>query len=262
MARVRAIATASALTRSWTGGEREELCFGLLLLVPVFGLDGIRAQIEKLHALWALRSPAQGRMSVANSIALAEAGDRSGGISPETWERALGTLVIGRPPEDDVARALAADPGVRMVNRLIGVFRASMIVSILRLTSRLLMLSLGVEVFRAMLEDFWSQTPPQQFASSEAEAFAAYLSSLALQVPRLAKILEFERAVMATLMDEQPRVVSFEFDPLPLLRALAEGRLPDIVGSRGSYEIEVTPGGPLAVSGLDPASVRQVFPFH
>ena len=78
-----------------------------------------------------------------------------------------------------------------------------------------MMLALGTDVFRAILEDFWSKTPPQLFASAEAEAFAEYLRSIDLKVPQLAKILEFECAVLATLVDEQPRVTAFEFDPLP-----------------------------------------------
>ena len=41
-------------------------------------------------------------------------------------------------------------------------------------------------------------------------------------------------------MDNESRIVSFSVDPLPLLRALGEGRLPDELTS-GHYEIEITP---------------------
>jgi hypothetical protein len=186
-------------------------------------------------------------------------GDR---ILPGACERTLGALVIGRSPDDDQARELAADPGVPVVNRLVCEFRASMIVSVLRLTSRLMMLALGTETFRAVLDDFWSKTPPQQFASSEAEAFAAYLESIDLKLPHLGKVLEFERAVLATLMDDQPRVVTFQFDPLPLLRALAEGRLPDITGRVGQFEIEVTADNLTNVAGLSTDSIQQMIPYH
>jgi hypothetical protein len=43
------------------------------------------------------------------------------------------------------------------------------------------------------------------------------------------------------LIDGQPRIVAFDIDPLPMLRALAEGRLTDIPGEPVDYEIEVTP---------------------
>ena len=183
--------------------------------------------------------------------------------SPVVWERALSTLVIGRSSADDIlARELVTDRGVGLVNRLICEFRASMIVSVLRLTARLMMLTLGPDSFRAILEDFWSKMPPQLFASSEAEAFANYLRACDLKVPQLAKVLEFERAVVATLTDGQPRVVAFDSDPLPLLRALAEGRLADISSQPGRFEIEVIPDGSMGGTGLDQEVMRQVFPFH
>jgi len=183
-------------------------------------------------------------------------------ISPAVWEEVLGALVIGRSPAHDQARELATDPGVSIVSRLICEFRASMIVTVLRLTSRLMMLALGPDAFRTILEDFWSKTPPQQFASSEAEAFAMCLESIDLKLPQLAKILEFERAVLATLMDDQPRVTAFDFDPLPLLRALAEGLLPDIPGRRGHFEIEVTADNLTSITGRERASSQQVMPYH
>ena len=229
--------------------------------VPGFGLDGIRAEIEKLHELWDLRGGTRGdRLRVQRQRQVDFVADDH--MSPAAWESALGALVIGRPPADEASHQLAADQGVAVVNRLAREFRASMIVSVLRLTSRLMMLALGPDIFRSLLEDFWSKTPPQLFASSEAEAFAAYLETLDLRVPQLAKVLEFERAVLATLMDDQPRIIAFEFDPLPLLRGLAEGRLTEETGQFGRFEIEVTGGGLLNASGLGMESIQQVVPYH
>jgi hypothetical protein len=226
--------------------------------VPRFGFEAIRIQIERLHELWNLRGKT---CQTGLPFRLAGPFRKTEDASPAVWERALGTLVIGQSPNEEIASELSADPGVGVVNRLINEFRASMIVSVLRLTSRLLMLALGADVFRTILADFWSKTPPQLFASSEAEAFANYLREIDLKVPQLAKILEFECAVLATLTDGQPRVVSFVIDPLPMLRALAEGHLPEVVGQPGDFEIEVTPDG-LDATGLDQEAVRQVFPFH
>lgn len=227
--------------------------------VPRFGVDAIRVQIEKLHELWELKGKTRVESPRVPPRRPVEA---NGSISPAVWERALGALVIGRTSDDPVALELEADPGVGVVSRLICEFRASMIVNVLRLTIRLLMLALGADILRSILEDFWSKTPPQQFASSEADAFAEYLVALDLKVPQLAKVLEFERAVLATLTDSQRRVVAFDSDPLPMLRALAEGHLPDMPGQSGPFEIEITPDGPMGTSGVDLNSIRQVFPFH
>jgi hypothetical protein len=81
-------------------------------------------------------------------------------------------------------------------------------------------------------------------------------------VPHLADVLQFERTVLATLMDDQPRAVAFEFDPLPVLRGLAEGRLPRETGQVGRFEIEVTGGGLLNAPGLAMESIQQVVPYH
>jgi len=227
--------------------------------VPIFGLDAIRAQMEELHELWEFRGKTKSeRLPVRVQTSI----DINTYSSPAVWERALGTLVIGRQSHEDLARELQADPGIGLVNRLICEFRGSMIVNVLRLTSRLIMLALGADIFRAILEDFWAKTPPQQFASLEAEAFADYLVALDLKVPQLGKILEFERAVAATLADEQPRVVAFDIDPLPMLRSLTEGHLPEVPAQAVPFEIEVTPDGSIGVSGMDQESIRQIFPFH
>jgi uncharacterized protein (UPF0276 family) len=235
--------------------------------VPVVGLDIVREQIERMRELWGLRGAAAARdheqpVDPKDHQAPAHSKDCA---SPAAWERTLGMLVIGHSPDDggdELARDLAKDSGVRVVNRLIGEFRASMIVGALRLTARLMMLAIGPDLLRAILEDFWSKTPPQQFASLEAEAFADYLVALDLKIPQLAKVLEFERATMATLIDEQPRVVAFDIDPLPMLRALAEGHLLDIPGQPGSYEIEITADGTTGLIGSDMEPVQSLFPFH
>ncbi len=228
--------------------------------VPVVGLEVVREQIERLHALWALRSA--GEKPRVAPIRLELEPDPLDVPTPAAWERALGRLAIGRRADDELGRELENEPGVRVVQSLIHEFSASMIVRVLRLTSRLLMLTLGPEGFRTILADYWSKVPPQMYANLEADAFARYLETLDLRVPQLAKVLEFERAATATLVDGTPRVIQFDFEPLPLLRALADGRLPGEPGRPGNYEIEITPNDPASAGGLDAEAVQQAFPFH
>jgi uncharacterized protein len=225
--------------------------------VEEVGLDTVARQIEVLRELWQLRgasgvAPPQAPVSVATPD----------GPDAGTWEMALGSAVIGRSAECAFAAELKADAGVRLVRGLIREFRGSTIVSVLRLTSRLLMLAVGTEVFTAILRDFWSKHPPRQFAASEAEAFANYLTALDLQVPHLAKVLEFERAAVDSLTHDTRHVVAFDFDPIPLLRALAEGRLPEMAGAQGRFEITLTSATPTASTGLDLDAVRGAYPFH
>lgn len=230
--------------------------------LPAVGMETVRQQLEILHDLWDLRGETPGTPLPPQPAGREAPAYVNNGLPPSAWEEALGELVIGRAPGSDLANELSDDPGVELVNKLICEFRASMVVSVLRLTSRFMMLALGTDVFRAILEDFWRSHPPQLFAGTEADVFADYLVALDLKLPHLSEVLAFEQAVLATLVDDQSRVVTFDFDPLPLFRALAEGRLPEQPGQPGLFEIEVTADGPVSANGLDLETVSQVFPFH
>ena len=68
---------------------------------------------------------------------------------------------------------------------------------------------------------------------------------------------------MSTLIDDIPRVVTFDFDTLPLLRSLAEGRLPRKTGQVGRFEIEIIGGNLLrATPILSFSPLERVVPFH
>jgi hypothetical protein len=51
-------------------------------------------------------------------------------------------------------------------------------------------------------------------------------------------------------------VVRFSVPPLPMLRALADGKLLE------EPEIEITGEGPIRLAGADPQAASQTFPFH
>ena len=231
--------------------------------VEIVGNDVIATQIQSLKELWGLKNSPPLHPPQRNGL-LSTAQIRNNNVaSPEIWETSLAKLVTGQYLNSSLSYELASDPAISLVNKLIKEFRASMIVSTLRYSSRLLMLSLGADVFRALLENFWSKFPPNQYASSEANAFAKYLAEeIQLKVPHLAKILEFEQAVIATLIDGRTRMVSFKYDPIILLQALAKGELPSDFSQEGVYEIELTADGPVNISGLNKESLQQFFRFH
>src|SRR5262249_37210052 len=143
-------------------------------------------------------------------------------------------------PRDDLECALAADPGTQIVRELVNEFRAAYVVSSLRLSSRFLMLVLGKDEFHALLERFWAGALPNSFASQEGEAFAEFLKQQSLHVPHLEQIIDFDLALLATQLDGKPKVFRFPIAPLPILRALGSGRLPETY-EEGEYELTVTP---------------------
>jgi len=224
-----------------------------------FGLAAVEKQLEDLRQVWELRGGALTKRAVRER---ADSVIPTGGPSVQEWEQGLGAMVIGRTHASAFEQALKQDPGVSLVKDLIHEFRASMVVSVYRLTSRLLMLALTPEIFRMLLEEYWLVAPPRQYASLEANGFYSFLVSKNLQLPWFHKVYEFEHAAVLTICDGQARIMRFEADPIPMLRALAEGRLPDVVPQVGDYEIELKPDGPIAVSEMELTELMKMFPSH
>jgi uncharacterized protein len=203
--------------------------------IPMIGLDKVANEMGIIRKIWESRLRSTGDVFTINKrlhspIQLPDQ-------SLCEWEETLGSLAIGRTTN---TAAIAVDPAIPMVQKLIQEFRASMLVSVYKLTSRFFMLTLGVDVFKSILKEFWKQYPPKQFASEEALNFSGFLKELDLKVPNLAKILEFEECTLLTLLDNETRVVTFDHDPFPLLRSLSEGTLPTMNRQPGCYEIEIT----------------------
>jgi uncharacterized protein (UPF0276 family) len=230
--------------------------------LPRFGLDAVRDEMEKVRSLWELRRPAIPSLTRTTATPHNRKRERESQVEVAEWESALGGLAIGQQPKGAVAIELASDKGVELMRGLIHEFRASMVVGVYRLSCRMMMLVLTPDVFRAILEDFWKHHPPHQYAAAEADSFMNYLRGKNIHWPQLAKVIEFEKAAMEVVLNGEPRVVKFEADPFPLLRALAEGRLPEGVPQIGDFEIELKPDGPITVTGIDMEQIRGAFPFH
>jgi len=189
--------------------------------LPTVGIELFRSQLEDLHRLWDRRRPLPA------------------GPSPEEWEDALGSLAIGSAPCTPLATELNSDPGIAIIREVVGQFRASMVARTLRLSSRLIMMERGSAFLESLLSEYWSEHPPQPFAFDEAEGFAAFLRCRRLDVPFLDEVLEYDRAVMATALDGNERLIPFRADPLPLLRAIGAGRRPVDI-QQGNFEVLLT----------------------
>lgn len=205
--------------------------------VPLVGFDAIRDDLSKLRRLWDLRRP---KLVTSKVLYDTSPSKVVASASAQQWEVALGSAVVGQESGSALQADVAGDPAITLVRGLLHEFRASMISRVMPLTTRLIMLMTSPDVLRTLLRDFESKCTPRMFASKEALAFADYLYALNLHIPRLDRIVAFERAVVTTLEDGVTRIVSFDFEPLPFLRALADGRLPDDVPMQGNFEIEVT----------------------
>ncbi len=200
------------------------------------GASGLSEQMRILRSLWDNR-----RSGAGTSARLPRRNSRwrhERSIAPREWEDALGGLVVGKCVSGPLAEELARDAGLVVTQQLLAESRASMVAKHLALTSRLVASTSGPAFLRSLLEGYWRKEPPLPSAPLEALRFGRYLANLALEIPYLAEVLEYERAILASRLDGERRVVSFQHDPEVVLRALAKGRVPGASGS-GNYAVEV-----------------------
>ena len=163
---------------------------------------------------------------------------------PEEWENTLGAMVLGRPASGELAARLSGDPGIPVMQHLIREFRGSVLFRTLKFTCRLLLLHLGDEKFIGLLHRYWKESAPQLFGSEEAFHFGEFLRCESWDIHGLDQVLDFELATIRTLLDGETRVVRFPFDPLPVLRALGESRMPGYWIDR-EVDLEITPDPPV-----------------
>jgi uncharacterized protein (UPF0276 family) len=203
------------------------------------GMDGMRRQVTALREIWEQRATTP-RLKLVRTPALPPHAEPDPGWTPEAWEDGLGALVVGRPPVTPVAQALATDPGVAVLRRLVWNFRSGVLVDTLGLTCRLLLLHGGEPFVRALFDDFFASAPPELFATVEAEAFCAFLEEKRPDIPFLEEVMGFERAAFRAVLLGESQFVPFRFEPSSLLEPLSRGLFPEAPVA-GNYEVEVTP---------------------
>jgi uncharacterized protein (UPF0276 family) len=213
--------------------------------LPQFGLDKIVGELEKLHALWALRTTSRDNGATENCQLRQDRSFKPNSadsveITPEQWEDSLGALVARIHVQDKLSDQLSLDPAIHLLQELIGKFRAGAVTRNLRLTIRLLFLSMGDETFQRYLIDYFKSVPPQPFAGDETACFAQYLREQTPEVPGLLDILGYDLAAMEVASTGEPREVPFSTEPLSFLAALEEGELPEWSKTHQRFLVTIT----------------------
>jgi len=203
---------------------------------PQFGSSDIRSQLKLIHKLWNNR-PTQSPKVESLSIQFPK--KKLFIYTPIEWEKTLGSLVTHQQIDNQLSRELYDDPAIKLYKKLIHSFRASMIIQTLKITTRLLSLTLGKVHFNELLEKYFKELTPNQFASSEAKQFTHYLLNKKLKVQYLDEVIAFELAVISTLLDNKNRIVRFDHEPLPVLMSILKNVLPS-KPKKGNFEIEIT----------------------
>lgn len=213
--------------------------------IPKIGLARIENHLNRLRELLIHKDSASSAESGFLTSQPTTTKDNAAGknqrvIRVEDWEQTLTELVRGRQPPGELAEQLKTDPGVLVLKRQIESFRRGMVVQVLPKTLRLLWLHQGDEVVEELFNQYWTNNTPQQFTSTEARQFAAFLKELHLNVPYLDDIVSIELAALRAQVERQSSIISISVEPLKLLRQLGEGKLPTNL-EEGQFELEMTP---------------------
>lgn len=201
-----------------------------------------RKQLEKMRKVWDKRgclfNPSLKQKPYYHATTI------SGQPTTREWEETLGRNVTRRPAKGDsnLSDLLEKDKGVSIIRDLIDKFRASLVVSSLKLTSRYLMLVEGQKKFNDLLQDFWQEYPPQLFASDNGVIFADYLLSKKTLVKDsfLQDLIRYEKCSLLTHLDGKVREVEISFNPYEIIPPLAEGKVPEHI-HKDNYHISITP---------------------
>lgn len=211
--------------------------------IPGLDLTALSAQLRRVRAIWATRGTAvqAPRVRPAPLPDAAAPGPEPPECTPARWEDTLAGLVAGVPLATPApwAADLARDRAIALYTDLARTFRAGVVVEHLKMSSRYLMLDLDPDGFRRLLNAFWREQTPEPFAATECRAFAAWLRRHGPPLPQLQTLLDYDLALIGVGADDQTRVVRFDCEPLGLLRALGEGRLPEHL-EPGDFELALT----------------------
>jgi hypothetical protein len=204
-----------------------------------FPVDLLLEQIQQMQQLWNLRSNQKARISSRLSSSSVFKPHAHALPSVSEWEETLGCLTAKQSANIELAN-INSDRGIEILQYLVFTMRGGTAVNALKLSSRLLMLSLGKDNFRQLLEKFWQTTPPEMFATEEANNLANYLKLSNLNIPYLDELLNFELAGYQVLIQGLPQKVKFSCEPMSLLNALSKNRLPENI-IKQKFEIVLNP---------------------
>lgn len=161
----------------------------------------------------------------------------------EVWEFALGNIANSGADEDiPLQHELLQDPGIAIIRNLIFEFRASMLISGLKMTCRLVKLQIGTKRFHQLLKNYCATHESEIFGYASALRFARFLEEQQLDIPYLQGMLDFELAAAQTFIDGKTRTLHLSFDPFLLLDNLVQWQAPPPPSSSAvQYQVEIHP---------------------
>lgn len=196
----------------------------------------IRDQLIKMHRIWDKRGNEYKKKDTRQ-----KKHNYDESIPVNEWETTIGKLILGKNPENTLSKKLQKDKGIAIIKDLVFNFRGSMLISLLKLSTRLLRLTIGELAFNHYINDFFYSFTPELLPVILAEQFLAYIKAKKItdKIRYLEEILEYELAAIHNAIDKQGRSVLFDFDPVPVLAALNNTQLPSAQLNRELHIINI-----------------------
>jgi uncharacterized protein (UPF0276 family) len=191
----------------------------------IMDLELIRSQMKELHKIRSLKINRKNMLYYPNMLRH-EKSEYS--ISIHEWEQMISSLILGKSIFKDIEN-IRNDPGINIYHNLINSNRSAMILNTLKLSSRLIILTLGISDFKKLLQKFFNNYFPNLFSSDEGANFYLFLKEQNLTIEYLNDILELEFAILQSKISDTKVIKKFKYDILNIVKHLREYKIPLLV---------------------------------
>lgn len=197
--------------------------------LSMFSEHAFLREMEKVNDLWE-KAPQRVHDSQRESLR-ARTGQARAQLTPEVWERVIAQrmLVQCHQPSDDgtlVGITPVDEERFDLYAYLAGSFRSGAVAELLSNSLRLLLIALGEDAVRELMDRYMAATPAVAFPTDEALQFRRYMDANSLPVPGLSEMLKFEATLVEAAADGRTIEVAFTKDVDTMLADVAAGRLP------------------------------------
>jgi uncharacterized protein (UPF0276 family) len=195
-----------------------------------FGETSLLLEMEKVHRLWDRAGSATRCTPTTKGSALQPLAEPVA-PSPEDWERILANRML--QPGDRLPVATeqlelrrSDERAFSLYLQLVASFRRGAVAELMANTTRLLLLGMGEEELRRLMDRYVAASPPMAFPTDEALNFRRFLEENPLAIPGLEDLSKFESTLIAAAADGGSKRVELSKDIDAMLGEIAMGRLP------------------------------------
>ncbi len=166
--------------------------------------------------------------------------------TPDAWEQLIAARLFPETERplctvDSVATRSEDDRSFELYRRLITLFREGTIAEMLENTTRLLLLELGKEQLRALLQRYFAASLPPAYPTDEALGFRTFMDRNPAPVKGLAEVLQFEATLAEAAANSTTVSIALPRNIGEMVAELAAGRVPCSASALATFEIGVDP---------------------